>query len=896
MTLWNRLWSWLRAILWRTRVESEMDAELRFHIEACADDMVRSGVPRAEALRRARLEFGGIEQTKEQCRDARGTNFVESLIQDLRFGLRMLRKNPGFTAIAVFTLALGIAANGTMFSSLSAWMLRKPPVSDPDRLMVVYGTNSNELREINQNPVSAPNFFTWKKENRVFSQMAAMDPYETASLTGQGEPERVSATRATANYFSILGVAPALGRTFAEGEDQSGRDHVVILSHGLWKRRYGSDPKVVGATIRLNGESHTVIGVMPSGFILHSFSTQIWTPLVLQDAQQSAAVRENRNLYLFARLKTGISAKQARADIATLGRVTAEAFPDTEKGWGAETLSLQDFMIRSFPAGQSMLMHWCAAGLVLLIACANIAGLLLARAAGRGKEMAIRAGIGADRGRMIRQLLTEAGLIAVLGGALGLALTFGGVRALQSAEASVDDEQFQALRPAVDGHVLFFTSAISMLAALLFGLAPALQAGTTNVYAMLKNDSATVSAGRGRNRFRSVLVAGEVALAVFSLTGAALFTKAAYDAIHGYLHVHGATGFDPQNLLTARLSLADARYGKATTQSAFFQELLERLKVLPGVESTAVTSNLPAWDAGDVSFRLKGQESAPAGARPRALHFVVSPNYLRTAGIALIAGRGFTESDNANAPAVTLICEVFARRYFPNGDAIGKQVLIDSGDAKTAQWRQIVGIVRSVKIDPFDVNYTEIYEPFLQRPTSSMTVMVRAKSNPEALAPSLRGAVWALDKDQPITRVMSMQDQMTIETTGPKWIATMQAIYAGMALILAAVGLYGLVSFSMAQRSREIGIRIALGAEKKNILRLALRDGMKLALIGVAIGLVGAFPLPRAFGSLFPGFHVAAGWIFVLVPALMGGVVVLACYVPARRATRIDPMMALRYE
>jgi putative ABC transport system permease protein len=489
---------------------------------------------------------------------------------------------------------------------------------------------------------------------------------------------------------------------------------------------------------------------------------------------------------------------------------------------------------------------------------------------------------------MIRQLLTEAGLIGLLGGALGLALTFWSARALQSA---LFGEESEALQLAVNGDVLFFTSAISLLAALLFGLAPALQAGTTSVSAILNNDSATVSAGRGRSRFRSVLVAGEVALAVFLLTGAALFTKGVYDVIHS------DPGFDPQNLLTARFSLVDARYGKATTQSAFFQQLLEKLNVLPGVESAAVTSALPAWDAGDVSFRLKGQENTPAGVRPRALYFVVSPDYLRTAGIALIAGRGFTESDNANAPAVTLICEVFARRYFPNGDAIGKQVLIDSGDAKSAQWRQIVGIVRSVKVNPIDaVNYAEIYEPFLQRPASSMAVMLRAKSNPEALAPGLREAVWALDKDQPITSVMSMQDQKTIETTGGRLIETIQAICAGMALILAAVGLYGLVSFSVGQRSREIGIRIALGAEKKTIMRLVLRDGIKLALIGVAIGLFGAFPLPRAFGGLFPGFHVAGAWIFVLVSALMGGVVVLACYVPARRAVRVDPILALRYE
>jgi putative ABC transport system permease protein len=356
-------------------------------------------------------------------------------------------------------------------------------------------------------------------------------------------------------------------------------------------------------------------------------------------------------------------------------------------------------------------------------------------------------------------------------------------------------------------------------------------------------------------------------------------------------------GFDPQNLLTARLSLPDTRSEKPTTQAAFFQELLEKLKALPGVESAAVTSNLPAWDAGSVSFRLKGQENTPPGERPRALHFVVSPNYLRTAGIALTAGRGFTESDNANAPAVTVICEVFARRYFPNGDAIGKQVLIDSGDANSAQWRQIVGIVRSVKIDPLDrENYAEVYEPFLQRPASSMAVMVRAKSNPEALAPGLREAVWTIDKDQPIASVISMQDQINIETIGARWIETMLSIYSGMALILAVVGLYGLVSFSVEQRTHEIGIRAALGAGKVNVLQLILSDGMKLALSGAAIGIACSIPLPRALRSMFENSYIEGSWIYAGVPVLMGAITLLACYVPARRAMRMDPIIALRYE
>jgi len=883
--------SWTKELFSRRKLYDDLSEEIQEHLEEKVEELVAGGMSRKEAAYAARREFGNVMLTEEDSRKVWRWPSIEDFFLDACYGARMLRRNPGFTAIAVFTLALGIAANGTFFSDFNAWMLKKPAVTDPDRLMVVYGTNSTLLWGTNQNPVSAPNFFTWERENRVFSQMAAMDPHETANLTGQGEPERVSATRVTANYFSILGVSPALGRTFAVGEDQSGSDRVVILSHALWEGRYGSDSKVVGTKVRIDGESYTVIGVMPSGFILHSFLTQIWTPLVLRDAQQSAAARENRNLYLFARLKTGITAKQARADISTLGRLAAETSPDAEKGWGAETLSLQDFMIRGYPAGAATLMSFCEVEFVLLIACANIAGLLLARAAGRGKEMAIRAAIGAGRGRMIRQLLTEAGLIAVLGGALGLTLTFWQVRAAQLAPAP--DEETKALQIAtiVDGHVLLFVCSISLLAVFLFGLAPALQVGATNVYARLKKDSATASAGRGRNRFRSVLVAGEVALAVFLLTGTGLLSKFAHDAIRAN------PGFDPQNLLTARLSLPEARYGKATTQSAFFQELLERLRALPGVESAAVTSNLPTWDAGSVTFRLKGQENMPSGERPQALHFVVSPNYLRTGKIALIVGRGFRESDNANAPAVILICEVFAHRYFANGDAIGKQVLIDSGDAKSAEWRQIVGIVRSVKINPGDKeDFPEIYEPFLQRPASSMAVMVRAKSNPESLAPRLREAVWAIDRDQPIANMISMQDQINIETMGGRGIVTGLAIYAGMALILAAVGLYGLVSFSVEQRTHEIGIRAALGADRVNVLRLVLGDGIKLAMTGAMIGIACSIPLPRVLRSMFEISHIEGGWIYAVVPVLMVAITLLACYVPARRAMRMDPIRALRHE
>ena len=890
MLLFVRVRSFLRNLFSTRRLDLDLDEEIRSHLELLTEENIHEGMSPEEARRAARIELGGIDQVKELVRQERIGNWLHSVVSDCRYGFQQLRKNPGFTVVAVFTLALGIAANATIFSFVSAVLFRKPTLSDPDRLMVVYGTNSTHLWGTFHNPVSAPNFSTWKKENRVFSDVAA-SAFETANLTGQGEPERVRVKRVTANYFSILGVSPALGRTFAPGEDQNGNDHVVVLSHQLWERRYGSDPKLVGATVRLDGESQTVIGVMPASFLLPAwlFQAQIWRPLVLNPAQQSVAARQNRNLYLIARLKSGVTTEEAQADIGRLGRLAAEAFPEVEKSWGASTLTLQAFAIQDFNGGALLTMLMCLVGFVLLIACANIAGLLLARATGRGKEIAVRLAIGAGQGRLIRQLLTEAGLITLLGGALGLVLTFWGAKLLRSAFSY--NEAMTALQPKVDGHVLFFVAAISILSTVLFGLAPALRAGTVEVYAILKSDSATVSAGRRRSRMRSILVAGEVALALFSLAGAGLMIKGIYDDFYGNL------GFDPENLLAARITLPDARYGNEAKEVVFFNELLEKLETLPGAESAAVTSDLPGLGATTRSFRFKGQEDIPALERQRGQYYAVSSDYLHTADISLIAGRGFTKEDGPSAPPVALVNESLARHFFPKGDILGKQILIDTDNANEKRWREIVGVVRDTcKCELLSRTTSEIYEPFLQEPRLDAAVMVRTNSNPDSLAPGLREAIWALDKDQPIPNVMSMQQIRSLEMAGVPVVETMLGIFAGLAVILAGVGLYGLVGYSVGQRSQEIGIRMVLGAGKKDVFRLVLGDGMKLALIGGAIGLLSALALPRALGSLFTDFHIAGGWIFVLVSALIGGVVVLACYIPARRATRLDPIVALRNE
>jgi predicted permease len=887
---WLRAWlSRLGALFGKQRRERELAAEMESHLQLHIDDNLRTGMSPAQARREAIMKLGGVEQTKENYRERRGLPLLEIFFQDLRFGARMLRKNPGFTIVAVLTLALGIAANATIFSFVSAVLYKHPPVYDPGRVLVVYGTSAARAWGANLNPVSAPNYFTWKSENLVFSDLAASEPYSSVNLSGKGEPEAVSANRATANYFSVIGAAPELGRTFSVGEDQPGHDRVVLLDYRFWERKFGSDPNIIGKSIRLNGQEHTVIGVLPKRFQIMSFRSQVWLPLVLDESQQGAAVRQTRTLYLFARLKPGVTLEQAQANTRTLGSLAAQSFPDTENGWGANCLTLQEYGIHDFNARAAFIILLSAVGFVLLIACANIAGLLLARATGRGKEMAVRIAMGAGRMRVVRQLMTEALLIAVLGAIAGLVLALGGTQLLHKVLSF--NEAIKTLDMQIDWRVLSFTSAIAVFSALLFGLAPALRAWAVDVFPTLKNDSTTVSAGKKKSRSRGVLVAAEVAMAVILLTGAGVLIKGFLEGLHRSL------GFQPEHLLTARITLPESRYKEPEKQIEFYRELAANLESAPGATSAAITSNLPAAGAGFVSFLLKGQENLSRSDRSRARYYIVSSHYFETIQTSVTAGRSFAESDDANSPLVALVSEKFAERFFPKGDALGKQIRVDSGDAIANQWRQIVGIVRNVRSWP--LNYAddpEIYEPFPQHPGAEMSVVVRAASDPNSLAPGLREAVWSLDSDQPVGSVIGMPDLLANETAPDFIFSKLMAIFAALALVLAGIGIYGLVAFTVGQRSQEIGIRVALGAEKKDILRMVLLDGLKLAAIGAAIGMLGAFFLPRLFEAAFYDFHVLGGWLFLIVPTLIGFVALVACYIPARRASRVDPIVALRYE
>jgi putative ABC transport system permease protein len=873
----------------RERRERELVAEMESHLQMHIEDNLRSGMGTAEARREALMKLGGIEQTKEMVRERRGLPLVEVLLQDLRHGVRTLLKNPGFTAVATVTLALGIAVNATMFSMVSAFLLRRPPGREPERVAVVTSVNPAAGFQADVNPISAPNYLAWRDENHVFAEAAAADEYRTVNLTTQGQPEALPSAAVSPNYFSVLGVSPQLGRTFSDGEDQPGRDHVVILSHQLWERHFGSEASLIGGAIRLNRESYTVIGVMPASFLLLGFAPQqLWTPLLLTAADQTAAARKGRSLYLFARMKPGVTLEQARAEITTLARRTEENFPETEKGWGAAVRTLPDFLIYSFGIREAIGVLMSTVGFVLLIACANVAGLLLARAAGRRKELAIRISLGAGRLRIIRQLLTENLVIALLGGGVGLLLAYWGIAFLRA--KMTFNQAISAVPLNLDWNVLLFTLVVSLVCALLCGLGPALNASRTDVNANLKDESRAASPSRSHTRLRAVMVTGEVALALFLLVGTGLLIRGIF------LIEHQSLGFQADQLLTASVTLDSARYKDASQQALFVRNIIPRLQQIPGAEAVAVSSDLPATGPSSVTLRVKGQPDLPANQRLTALHVVVTADYFRAAGIPLLHGRLFTEIDNATTPRVILVNQEFVHRHLQDQEPIGKQIRLDvSGSA--SEWGEIVGVVGNVKTySEGTADDPEAYELFTQRPVQSFSLMVRANSDPDGLASALRGAVAQADAELPLARLMSMRTVIERQKGGDVIFTRILGAFAALALILSAIGIYGLIAYSVGHRTHEIGIRLALGANRLDVLRMVLWEGLKMTAMGGAIGLAMALPLPKLFDAMFFGLHFREPWLYFIVPVAILAVAMLATYIPARRATRVDPMVALRYE
>jgi putative ABC transport system permease protein len=813
---------------------------------------------------------------------------MDTIVQDLRYGVRQLVKNPGFTTIAVMTLALGIGINATMFSMVSAILLRRPPGRDPDRVAVVTAINPAAGFQADNSTLSVPNYLAWREGNHVFSEMAAADEYRSASLTAQHESEVIPSAAVSANYFKVLGVDAQLGRTFRVGEDQSGQDHVVILSHQLWERHFGSDPQIVDRTIRLNRENYTVIGVMPADFRLLGFVTDLWTPLVFTPADQTAAARKDRSLFLFARMKPKAALEQARAEFATLAHRDEQDFPDSEKGWGAKVRTLPDFLIYGFGIRGGLAVIMTTVGFVLMIACANVSGLLLARAAARRKELAIRLSMGAARLRIIRQLLTEGMLIALTGGALGLVMARWGIAFVRT-NMSFNDA-VNSLDIGLDSNVVVFSTAISVACALLCALAPALKASRTDVATNLKDESRTSSAGSSRSRLRKVMVASEIALALFLLVGTGLLFVAMFRIEHQKL------GFQPDHLLTAGITLDDARYKDASHREGFVRDLLARLQQIPSVESVAVTSDLPASGQSSVNVRIQGQPDLPASQVLTAFDTVVTPDYFRAVGISLLKGHQFSGQDDESAPRVVVVNQKFVDRYLHGEEAIGKQIQAEVGGAP-AGWSQIIGVVNNVKV------YSEataedpgVYEPFLQRPVSSFNVMVRSTTEPNSLIPELRDTVAQVDAELPLARLMSMPAVIDRQKGGNQFFTRALAGFAFLALLLAAIGIYGLIAYSVGQRTYEIGIRMAMGAKSQDVLRMIFHEGLMVTAIGGAIGFAMSLPLPKVFGAMFFDLHVNEPRLYLLVPVIVLAVACLATYIPARRAARVDPIHALRQE
>jgi predicted permease len=870
----------------RKRLPSDFNAEVEAHIQLETERLREQGLSEQDARAAAHRAFGNRTQAEERFYESHRWLFWDHLRQDLRFGIRMLSRNPGFAAVAVLTLSLGIAVNATIFSMVSAFLLRRPPGHDPEHVVVVSSVNPSPVFLPEASPVSPPNYLAWRERTDIFSEMAAADDGRSVTLTGQFQPEALASSSVTPNYFHVLAVEPQLGRTFAAGEDQPGRNHVLILSHELWQRRFAGDPSVVGTTVRVNREDYTIIGVMPASFRLLGFLPQLWTPLTLSEKDKTTEARNDRSLYLFARLQPGITLNQAKSQLATLARNTASEFPDLEKGWGATLRTLPDFLIYNFNINIALGILMTAVAFVLLIACANVAGLMLARASGRRKELAIRLSLGASRIRTVRQLLTESLVIAMAGGALGLVMAYGGIAFVRMHFSF--NEVFRVVPVSLDRNVLSFAVAVSVLSALLCGIAPALSASRTNINDNLKEEGRTASAGHSGARLRLVLVTGEIALALLLLIGTGLL-------IHAIVAVERQNmGFDPNHLLTSSVSLDRARYKDDDQRLHFVQNALEQLRHVPGASAVAVTSDLPATGASTVTVEVKGKSDLTQNQPPTTLRVVVSTDYFQTTGIPLLRGRMFTDLDTSSSPRVVLVNQTFAKRYLDQ-DPLGKQIRLKvSGFAP--EWSEIVGVVANIKTfsegtdeDP------EVYESFLQRPIPSFFFMIRSPADPSSLAPVLRSTIAKLDPELPLARVMSMPAVIETQRGGNSLFLTILGTFGIFALLLAAVGIYGLIAFSVDQRSHEIGIRMALGAEHSDVLRMILWDGIKMAIWGAVIGFPLALALPRILDSLIYGFPFQEPRVYVVVPVTIFLVSLVATYIPARRAVAVNPLTSLRH-
>jgi len=897
MNFWSRLRTWSQAIFYRSRMESEMDAELRFHMEVRAEDLMRGGLPRAEAMRQARIEFGGIERVKEEGREARGARIFDELIQDLRYGARMFRKSMGFTAVAVLTLSLGIGANTAIFSVVNAVLLSPLPYANAHRLVLV----KEILPNLSAEPfnVSGPDIAEIQKLNHVFEGVGGFRVW-TYEFSGRGEPTRVTANRISSDLFDVLGVQPAVGRVFEPQEEQFGHP-VVILSYGFWQRQFGGQYNILGQTLNLDRKLYTIVGVMPQSLVfplpgmLQGVAADLWVPLGLSK-EELADFGDNFSYTVVGKPRPGVEPTQINADL----QVVARGVLETYKQWSRDANSpLGDFRLGMVsvplrdevtgPLKPLLLMLLGAVGFVLLIACVNVANLLMMRSVGRQKEMAVRLAIGAGRLRLLRQFLVEGILLAFTGGGLGLALAVW-LKDILAAHMPANIPQFHAIE--IDWIVLLFSFLLVTLAGLAFSVLPMLWASRTDFNPSLQESGRGNSQGPDHQRLRSAFVIVEVALSVMLLVGAGLLVR----SFQRLLSTN--PGFRPKHVLTASIDLPPTEsYSQNEKVASFYKQLMEKLRQTPGIAAAGGSTDLPLLGGWTHAFTVEGYQPPPGPQLSLGNHSVIYGDYLQTMGIPILRGRYFTEQDGSKSTGVLIVSESLAQKYWPGQDPLGKRLKWGPPES-TDPWLTVVGVVGDVKQGPLETAAdAHTYEPYAQLGSPlSLRIAVRGEGNLAGLASDVRAVVWSLDRQLALGSVRTMDEVISRSTASRRFSLALLGSFAALALVLAAIGIYAVLAYSVARRTHEIGVRIALGARSGDMLRLVLGQGLRVTAIGIVFGVAGALVLTRFLRSLLYEVQPTDPPTFIGALLLLVAVSVAASYLPARRAVRVDPMVALRYE
>ena len=881
-SIFSRIGSLLRNSTRKDEVDRELTEEVGSYVELLVEKKMKEGMNGKEARRAAMVEVGGIEQVKEEVRAGRTGFAIETFFQDIRYGLRSLLKKPGFTLTAVIALALGIGANTAIFSVINGVLLRSLSYANPDRIAMLWERSVTSETTRLQNVVSPANFLDWKKQSTSFEHMAAVADLRVNLTGGGSEPEEVKAQFVSQPFFPALGVQPLMGRSFLTEEDTVGNDLVIILSHELWQTRFGSDPEIVGKQATISGRQRTIVGVMPPGFHFLDNQVKAWMPIALDPAIDYRE-KTGRYLRVVARLKPGVTVQQAQGELAGIAKQLEQALPKYNTGWSVNVVSMHEQVVGEIRP--ILIVLFAAVAFVLLIACANVANLLLSRAASRQKELALRAALGAGRIRLVRQMLTESVLLALMGGLLGVLLAFWGIQFLIGFGP---DNIPRLSEVTLDLRVLGFTFGISLLTGVLFGLIPAVQASRPDLNDALKEGSRGSTGGRGRT-FRNVFVVAEVSLALVLLIGAGLM-------IRSFMRLQAVeTGFNPESVLTMRLQLPRKKYAEPHQIVDFFKQAQDRIAAIPGVQAVGAISYLPLTGglASRDAFKIVGQPAPTPGQEPGVEVRVITPAYFQAMGIPLLKGRLLNERD-VKESRVLLINETMAKRYFAGVDPVGKQMEVfwdGSGPD------EIVGVVGDIREGALNKEpEPAIYWSHPREPYSGMALVVRTSGDSARFGAAVQKEIRALDPDQPVADVRTMQQVISKSIARPRFNTLLLSIFAGVALVLASVGLYGVMNYSATQRTHEVGIRMALGATRADIMRLVVGNGMMLTLTGIAIGVLASWALTRVMANLLFGITATDVPTFIAVSAVLAAVALVANYIPARRATRVNPVIALRYE